>query len=236
MDFICELLFPNRCIVCNQIIHFREKKFFCNSCSDILKRIHGKRCIRCSKLIKFGDLCNDCTSKKIFFDKNFSLFAYDGLIQNIINKFKFQDHPYIGKVLGEVMASHINLFEDMRFDFIVPIPIHMFRRRKRGFNQSEIISSAISKALSLPIKSKSLIRVKNTKPQWRLNPDERANNLIGAFKANKSLVEGKNIFLIDDIFTTGTTINKCAEVLKTSGASSVCSYTFAITTTNSDMT
>lgn len=223
LDLILELIFPNKCIVCGKIIEFGRKNFLCAECKDLFKFIDDKRCEKCSRPIENGELCSMCMQKNYCFDKNYSLLVYDELMHDLIVQFKFKNHPAIGRGLGKIMAQKF----DMNADFIIPVPIHKMRRRNRGFNQAEILAKEISKRTGIPLRLDILKRIKNTRAQWRLNPHERANNLKGAF-ASKN-VDGKKIILIDDIFTTGSTINECAQVLKTAGADKVFSYTLSIT-------
>jgi len=229
MNLILELVFPNRCIVCEDIINFGINKCVCNNCKDLFELITGPRCNKCSRPIESGFICRDCANKKIYFEKNFSVFVYKDLIQDLIIRFKFRNHPAIGKGLAKIISENINQNWFLKKNIIIPVPIHKTRKRKRGFNQAEIIAKYLAKKFNLEIKSNGLKRIKNTKPQWMLDHDERENNLNNAFWADKNLIKNKNIILIDDIFTTGSTINKCAEVLKLSGASCVYSLTVAIT-------
>ena len=238
LGLFLDLIYPPRCIICDNIFEFNsKKKYFCDDCESLLKIIDldpeiNNRCKNCSRPIESGNLCSLCVSRKNFFDKNYSLFIYDELISNLIHKFKFKNHPYIGYGLSKFMADKIDfdLILDKQYDYIFPIPIHRIRRNHRGFNQAEILARDISKKISVPVNNNILLRVKNTKPQWHLNSHERENNLLNAFRVkNKSYVNQKNIILIDDIFTTGSTINKCSEILKAAGANYIFSLTLSIT-------
>jgi Predicted amidophosphoribosyltransferases len=227
INFILDLIYPPKCIVCDNIIEFGSKKFLCDECKDLFKTITGRRCEKCSRPIKHGKLCSICTKKNFYFDKNYSLFVYDELMQDLIHRFKFKNHPAIGKGLGKIMAHEINFDVIKNVDYILAVPIHKIRRRNRGFNQSEILAKEIARKMNLPMRADILKRIKNTKPQWHLNSHERENNLENAFSAKN--VKGLNLMLIDDIFTTGSTINKCAQFLKDAGAKSVISFTLSIT-------
>lgn len=227
INFILDLIYPPKCIICDNIIEFGSKNFLCSDCDDLFEAIDSQRCKKCSRPINYGNFCSICNTKKFLFNKNYSLFLYDELISDLIHRFKFKNHPAIGKGLGKIMADRINFDLPEKMDYIIPVPIHKIRRRARGFNQAEILAREISKKLNLPVRNNILKRVKNTKPQWHLNSHERENNLLGAFISKD--VSGKNIILIDDIFTTGSTINKCAEVLMNAGAKCIVSLTLSIT-------
>lgn len=232
INFFLDLLFPRKCIVCDNVFEFSEhEKYLCDDCKDLFEIIKSRRCEKCSRPIVSGNLCSVCNSQASLFDLNYSFFEYDGIIPEMIYKFKFRNHPVVGVGLGKIMAESpdLNLMNN-NFDFIIPVPIHKLRRKKRGFNQAEILAHEISKKISVPTRTDILKRIKNTKAQWSLNAHERENNLKDAFTSKK--INNKNLILIDDIFTTGSTINKCSEVLKNAGAKYVLSFTFAITNKN----
>ena len=232
INFFLDLLFPRKCIVCDEIFEFKNRdRYLCDDCRDLFEIIKSRRCKKCSRPIDSGNLCSICNSEISFFDLNYSFFEYGGIVPEVIYKFKFRNHPAVGTGLGKIMAENLDLnLINNNFDFIIPVPIHKLRMKKRGFNQAEILAHEISKKISLPTRTDILKRVKNTKAQWRLNAHERENNLKNAFVAKK--IKDKNVILVDDIFTTGSTINKCSEVLKSAGANYVLSLTFAITNKN----
>ena len=212
-----------------QVETFADEKYLCESKCERFDFV--ARCKLCSRPIKTGELCSQCHDDKFFFDKNYSFFVYDEVVSNLIHTFKYKNHPAIGIGFGKLMALNIDLVQlDNKIDYIIPVPIHKIRMRKRGFNQSEILCRQISKKMSIPVRNDILKRSKNTKPQWHLNKKERENNLVDAFEiVNEKDVIGKNIILFDDIFTTGSTMNKCAQVLKSAGANYVAGVTLSIT-------
>ena len=232
INFFLDLLFPKKCIVCDEIFEFKNRdRCLCDDCKNLFEIINSRRCKKCSRPIDSGNFCNLCSSKNNIFDLNYAFFVYDGIIPEMIHKFKFKNHPAVGIGLGKIMAENLDLnLINKKFDFIIPVPIHKKRMRERGFNQAEIMAREISKKISVPVRTDILFRIKNTKPQWHLNSHERENNLKNAFAAKK--INHKNIILLDDIFTTGSTINKCSEVLKKSGADYIFSLTFSITHKN----
>ena len=229
LELILDLIYPPRCIVCNDIFEFGTRKFLCDECKNLIAPINSKRCEKCSRPIEFGNLCSICARnhEKIFFDKNFSIFIYDDVISDLIHRFKFKNHPAIGKALSTIIANEINFAIPQKIDCIIPVPIHRIRKRERGFNQSEILAKKLAQKLQISLRTDLLKRIRNTKPQWALDYHERKRNLIDAFSCKN--VSGKNIILFDDIFTTGTTINECSKVLKSAGANYILSLTLAIT-------
>ena len=162
------------------------------------------------------EICNLCSAKNNIFDLNYAFFVYNGIIPEIIHEFKFKNHSAVGIGLGKIMAENLDLsLINKKFDFIFPVLIHKAKMRERGFTQTEIMAREIAK---------------NTKPQWHLNSHERENNLKNAFAAKK--INHKNTILLDDIFTSGVTVNKCSEVLKNSGADYIFSLILSITHKN----
>lgn len=148
-------------------------------------------------------------------------FEYDGLYRDIFLGFKFMGDYALGHLIGMAAAEY---FRDMdlkdEFDFMVPVPLSKERMNQRGYNQTEIITRYIADIMEIPVK-KILTREKHCVAQSKLWGTERAKNVIGAFVTNADL-SGKRIILTDDIFTTGSTVNECARVMKAAGAKEIC--------------
>ncbi len=220
------------------------KNAICSIVESILKIIYPDKCIVCHKIISeacdFG-ICRECIKDFYIFNDDicrydfesnngFSMFLYNEPIRKIIHKFKYDDFGYYAKVMGIKMGEFLlkqNLFS---CDCIIPVPIHWKREKKRGFNQAEIMAREISKILRVSMISDALIRVKNTKPQFGLGKEERAKNIEGAFEVVKpEKFFGKDVLIIDDIYTTGTTIYECLKLIKNSGARNIYYFTLAAT-------
>lgn len=226
IDWLLELLYPIKCIVCGKITH--DKQYLCAACeSDLHTTDDNVKCKRCSRVM-INNVCSNCKNNFVF-DKNYSIFDYDGVIKDLIHDFKYNNHPELGRGFGNVMCKRLNaeFFSDI--DYITSVPIHPLRNISRGFNQSEIIAKVISKRFDVPYRN-LILRIKNTKPQWELNKHEREDNLKNAFRVSlRDFVVHKNIVIVDDIFTTGSTINGCASELKRCGANKVISLTLSMT-------
>jgi len=151
--------------------------------------------------------------------------VYDGVVREAIHRFKFEGRKRLAGPLGHLLVKYISELPniDMReMHYIVPVPLHAKRFRKRGFNQAELLSNILSKYYSIPV-FPILKRTIDTKPQFSLPIEHRGNNVRGAFQAGveRGKIEGKNLILFDDIYTTGATINECAGVLRKAGARKV---------------
>lgn len=202
-------LFPKVCGICKSKIN---KNNTCEKCSNILKYT----------------MKMELTVRKInlYVDELVSLFIYKSFIRNKILEFKFEGRAYMAYTFAEFMceaikANHLNV------DLVMPVPIHRKRLMERGYNQSELLSRYISKNLKIR-HCKSLFKKKNNIVQSSLNYEKRWSNVINAYsiRFHKNF-SGKRILLIDDIYTTGATVNECAKILKQNGATEVIALTIA---------
>lgn len=219
-----DLFFPKKCINCG-----RGKDFMCEDCFSMIEILEKDYCPFCfpPKITPGGKIC--CFCKKDYF--------LDGLIcatsmENIVVKktiHLFKYPPFLKELsrhLSFLIINHLKLTNNelMFLNFIItPIPIANKRLSFRGFNQSEEIAKELSSFLNLPME-KIICRIKNTKPQTMLGKNKRQNNVFNAFALEKRFqgkIKGKNILLIDDVLTTGATMNEAARILKENGAQNV---------------
>jgi ComF family protein len=165
-----------------------------------------------------------------YFDKNISCFHYNDEIQKLIIAGKFQSIRSIWKVLAKRMVDvYKKLPHDNRL-LIIPVPISKKRYRKRGFNQSNILSTCLAKETNIKIAKNVLIKSSDNQSQSTLTLEKRKTNPLGCYRVNnKNLIDKKHILLIDDVFTTGSTVNECSRILKANGALLVISFTIAKT-------
>jgi ComF family protein len=159
------------------------------------------------------------------FDTARSIAIYDGSLKEAIHKFKFKCKTALGEPLAGVLIEYLArnpVFDLSRVDVLTTVPLHLKRERERGFNQSEFIAKALATYFDIPFRRDLIAKTRDTKPQFGLCREERFGNVAGAFEV-KSLgnVIGRNVLIIDDIFTTGATASECARVLKEYGALSV---------------
>jgi ComF family protein len=170
----------------------------------------------------------ECADVSFAFVKNRSVFVYDDAMGDVIHAFKYGNHPAHGRALGKVMASRFSAcFSDI--ELIVPVPMYRKKERSRGFNQANILAREIARDTGIAYDCKSLLRVRDTAAQSGLTAPARKVNLAGAFSlsGNSRAIVNKNILLVDDIMTTGSTLHECAGVLKRGGAATVYAYTLA---------
>lgn len=223
---ILDFIYPSglSCIMCSKEI-FEDNSYFCEDCYKNLPHLEGNLCKRCSDPIVSGDYCEHCKGKDFFCSRILSPFVYDGFIKMSVHELKFSGNKFFAEVLGTYMAREF-LKHDTKCDIIMPVPLCEERLKKRKYNQAKLIADKFCEITTLPIDINTLVRCKNTPPQARLTFKERRENIKGAFNViDKSKVKGKTILLIDDVYTTGSTLNECAKTLIKSGAKNVIAMT-----------
>jgi len=226
-DYFFELLYPRNltCVLCHSEVDGKE---LCDVCLGSIQFNTGRVCGSCGRMILSGayPVCENCKTLNRYYDRGISVVTYDEYIKKLIFNFKYHDKRYIAHTMaGYMLKEIINLDLDIEFDSIVPVPLHETRFKSRGFNQAELISHFLSEMTGLKVDT-SLKRISNTKPLNKLSSEERHDVLSDAFELTESIK--KNIILIDDIFTTGATVNACALKLKEMGSGFILVTTFAV--------
>lgn len=169
-----------------------------------------------------AEYCPDCGRKKHLYARGRAAFEYDSVMRESIGRFKYKNRREYGDFyVQELLHSCGEAVRSWDVDLIVPIPLHKSRKRKRGFNQAELIAKKLGLELGIPISSDTLLRTKNTSPQKELNDQDRKSNLKNAFQVVKNDIKSKKILLIDDIYTTGSTLDAAASALLHHGAEKV---------------
>lgn len=215
-----------RCIVCGKDI-FDESGF----CADCLKELvfnNGKTCLRCGVALDGEeDYCGNCAFDKTYFDKGYSPFCYEGAIRSVILDLKFHQKGAYAKVLAKYLAF-VALKENLQFDVVTFVPMSAKSLKKRGYNQARLLAEQFCDILNIDALCETVVKIRDTQPQEKLSRTERKTNLVGCFRFSpQANVKGKRVLLIDDIKTTGATVNECAKVLKRHGATSVIALTVA---------
>ena len=217
------LLFPRRCPVCQDAVEERGARV-CDICRTRLPYIRGPVCLRCGKplLMEEQEYCRDCGRKRRWSDRGRAPFLYDKVMRASIAGYKYVGRrEYAAFYAEEIFRRCAKEMRQWKGEAFVPIPLHPSRKRKRGFNQAELLARELSKRSGIPTDAKLLERVKKTHVQKELNDQERLANLKDAFSIRKGRVPCKNIILVDDIYTTGSTIDAAAKLLKEHGAQKV---------------
>lgn len=216
-----QLLFPLRCPMCDEPVHpFGEK--ICPECLGRRKLLVGAYCMKCGKKLSDDkELCGDCRKTKHNFVRGRALYEYDSAAVSIY-RFKYSGRQEYGDFFGEEMARFLGDFiRGVNPDALVPIPLHRSRERQRGYNQAAVLAKALGEQMNIPVQEKYLLRVKKTTPLKQLNPKERQNNLKKAFIISQNDVKLRKVILVDDIYTTGSTIDEAAGTLMNNGVEEV---------------
>ena len=223
---IAELFAPTfRCLNCGKDVF--DGTGFCTNCKKDVVYNNGKVCKRCGVGIDGAeDYCGNCAFDVIYFDRAYSVFSYEGAIQNAILSMKFNNLATHAKVFAKYlvfMAEKANL----GYDIVTFAPMSRKSLRKRRYNQAKLLAKHFCDILDKDnLLVEAVIKVKETESQESLGKAERKTNLVGAYKVNAD-VQGKRVLVIDDVKTTGATLNECAKVLKKAGATAVYGLTVA---------
>lgn len=217
------LLYPRRCPVCQEAVE-KQGKRICDICRTKLPYVRQPYCRKCGKqlLLEEQEYCGDCMRKKHRFERGRAPFVYDRTMKASIAACKYGGRrEYAAFYAEEILGRCAKDMLEWQGEVFVPIPLHSSRRRKRGFNQAELLARELSGRCGIPTDAELLVRVKKTRAQKELNDQERLTNLKDAFSVRKGSVPYQNIILVDDIYTTGSTMDAAAQVLKEKGARKV---------------
>lgn len=230
---ISDTLFPPLCLSCSEVLSTFPQEVFCPKCRGQITFLTGSCCPVCGMIFPDSPagnhLCGVCLENKPWFTTARTVTAYDGVILEAIHQFKYGHNITTGACLARLFAAFN--FPDLdfgSFDALVPVPLHTKRLRERGFNQSLILARALGNKYGMPVDFSLLKRRKFTLTQTGLDKKDREKNISGAFAAGSpEKINGKNLILVDDVYTTGATVNECAKTLIKAGAEQVAVLTLA---------
>lgn len=220
---VLEFFLPRLCLFCGAAIEEEAEVAVCPECEGQIQWVESPLCTRCGKMFAHpegGDrVCGDCQTDPPPFARARAAAMYDGPAATAITRFKFARKMAYLPVMQHWLKRPgcRELVADA--DLLVPVPLHPKRIRNRGFNQALLLAQGFPQ---VPLAREAVVRTRHTVPQVGLNPKERKDNVKGAFAVpDPGLVKGKNVLLIDDLFTTGSTVKECAKVLRKAGARQV---------------
>ena len=226
-----DLLYPRRCLVCGGDLGPGASGPLCREHRRAVVLVEEPFCDRCGKKMfahATGDLiCDECRQTKRHFDRAFSATIYNDVMQIFVHRYKYGMREYLRTTLARWMSEFVHRHVDVEsLDAIVPVPLHWRRFQYRGFNQAIVLARPLAREFSLPIVKHVLRRRRHTAPQVGLNLEQRKRNIRDAFGVRRGeRIKDKRLLLVDDVYTTGATINECARVLKAAGAASVVAFT-----------
>jgi len=227
---LLNMLYPLRCASCGKALEAAAGTGVCAACESGIRQNTGPSCPKCGRALSAGaPYCAECKNTDFVFSVARSACLYDGVLKGLVHLFKYKgkialSRLFAGKMLGFLSE---NGYVADGVDLVTFVPMHPSRRRGRDYNQSEVLAGIVAKALRLPPIA-ALDKVRPTKRQNELSRAERLANLAGAFRSRRGLaLDGARILLIDDVMTTGATLNECARALKAAGAAEVRCLTLA---------
>jgi ComF family protein len=231
---VLDFILPTACSFCNDPVGDSNIPFFCSTCWADFTLIHGPVCPCCGRPFDSPEtlthspehMCLACMREPPLFDQALSVGYFEGSLREAVHQFKYRPCRTLGAPLGDWMAANVRLVTDI--DIVMPVPLHESRLRERGFNQALLLAHRMSEAHHIPFSCDNLCRKRPTRPQVELSGVERIRNVIGAFALRQpEAVVDRRVVLVDDVYTTGATMNECASILKQAGAAHVTAFTLA---------
>ena len=223
INLIWDALFPRRCPVCGRIV-LPKGALICPGCMEKLSWVRRPTCKKCGKEVADSTIeyCYDCTKHRRSFDYGLSLINYDSTASRSMSQIKYNTKREYLDFYSEAICRKLGKrIKAMDADVLVPVPVHPSRLRQRGFNQAEELARRLSAHLGIPVDTSILKRKRRTAPQKSLDSGQRLKNLEQAFLASQISRGIRSVILIDDIYTTGSTIEACTRVLKKAGVEHV---------------
>ncbi len=216
---LLDLLFPPRCPICERIL-LKEEPFICARCARELPFVREPFCMRCGKPVSNHEkeLCADCETHNHLFDEGRAVFLYEKGVRLSVNRLKFYNHreyiPFYGECL---LGLYLEMAPLWKAQCLVPIPMHPRKRAIRGFDQAQLLAGYLSMRCNLPVLDNLLIRSRFTKSSKKLGRSDRRKNLRGVFRIHDGADIPESVILIDDIFTTGATMDEASLALREAG-------------------
>ena len=232
------LFLPAECKICSKPLKSSNRSFICEECWNKVEWLEPPYCSRCSKPfspsetspINSFSICAECKKNSLYFKKVFVPTLYVGVMKKIIHIFKYERKRGVIRGIKKIMEIYFsqNHFPFSRLHLVVPIPLYRKKLKERGFNQAELLARIIAEYFNIKLSKNNLKKIKPTKSQTKLSASERIKNMKGAFIVkSKEEFCGKNILLVDDIYTTGATVKEAAKILKRVNTKEIYAFTLA---------
>ena len=224
---LLDFLYPPVCPFCGRI----SRDGICAGCRKKIVYVKEPRCMRCGKPLReeTREYCRDCASHSSSITRGCGLWLHCEPVSGAVYQFKYRNKRNYGRIFAAELAEHYaGQIRAWGIEEIVPIPLHSSRKRRRGFNQSEVVAEELSRLMGIPCRTDILFRIRKTLPQKYLDRRGRTGNLCGAFGVSRGWRACENVLLIDDIYTTGATVGRAAKMLKKAGVQNVYFLTISI--------
>lgn len=226
---VLDILYPPACPFCGEVQ--KPGTGICGSCKESLPMIREPRCMKCGKPLsrEEQEYCRDCGKRNYAFEQGRSLWLHVPPVSKAIYQFKFHNKRYYAEIFARELAhEYEGWIRDRGIEELIPVPLHPSRRRMRGYNQAELLAKELSKELQIPAAKNVVFRVRRTKPQKQLDDRGREQNLQGAFGISRQWKAPASVLVVDDIYTTGSTIHKISKLLIRAGVEKVYFLTISI--------
>lgn len=220
MDYV----YPRTCPICTCLLSPKKGELICEECRQKLVYVKNPRCKKCGKPIEDfkKEFCKDCTRKNHYYKEGRVVWVYTKNMRQSVYRFKYDNkREYADFYVTELVKLYGGWVERLGVDAVIPVPLHKSKYRLRGFNQAEVLARGIGKKMNVPVLTEVVSRSRNTMAQKNLNDKERQENLKNAFKITDNEVQLNKVLLVDDIYTTGSTIDSVARVLRENGVKEV---------------
>jgi ComF family protein len=220
---LLDFIFPPRCVHCGQL-----GAYLCARCRAEAPRIGPDICIRCGNPLTTRGLCQRCQHHPPESLQGIrGVCFYKGPIAKSLRALKYHGQQALAPILATYLIDYMRAHPH-HFDALVPVPLHPEKRAERGFNQSELLAASVARALQIPLQTQWLQRIRYTRPQAKLSRSQRLQNVVAAFAPAPGLkLKNQSILIIDDVATTGATLQACAQALEQAGATEIWALTVA---------
>ena len=209
--------------MCDAVLYTKDtpvRPMVCPECVPKIKFILGATCMKCGKPLdgEYEEYCHDCIHKSFDYIRGVAAFSYSKEMKRSMYGFKYNNRREYSKFYAEAICdANSNIIKSWDAEVLIPVPLHPKRQRTRGYNQATVLAKSLSERLGISVDEKVLSRIKNTIPQKELTTKDRNNNIEKAFQIGTNVIKYRKVILVDDIYTTGATINECAKVLHAAG-------------------
>lgn len=233
---LLNLIYPPACLICNtKLLDVQQQNLsICEGCLSKIKKNQPPYCIKCGRSLRGltdnVETCWECTGRDFDYERSWSCTLYEGLTKEALHLLKYSGKLSLSNLFCSLLVQFLEENPEVLngIEATLAVPLHNVKFRERGFNQAHILSSAVVKKFGLKDLSYCLKRAVATRPQSELDKKERFDNIKGTFEVTAPLlISGKNLLMVDDLFTTGATLNECAKVLRKAGAKKIHCLTFA---------
>lgn len=225
---ISDLLFPRQCENCMKVMDHKNRTYLCATCYQSIRWVSDYACSGCAGIFQGIEssepwFCQSCKNEKRAYDSCVAVSLYEGCIKNLIQKFKFSKAEYLAHTLQFIFIKNIpKRIQEASADLILSVPLHPLKLKERGFNQSLYFAQIFSRNFWIPLLTKGLHRIKYSTGQTLQDKKSRIENIRDSFRVpHPEKIKGQKIILVDDVMTTGATVQECSKMLKNAGAKSI---------------